>query len=121
MANLFKSLKRQVKEFPSIIFISFDIRKDEYPAMNYSIASLIASLKKRKIRISHYSIDLQHALFEKEYLQPITVPVMGRISNNLSYIKKFDFIAISLTSWTIEYCYYLLQELKDIGVSNSYH
>jgi radical SAM superfamily enzyme YgiQ (UPF0313 family) len=113
MAIFFKRIRNQVREYPSIIFISFDIRKDDYPAMNYSIASLIASLKNKKIKVGHYSFDLQHALQEKEYNQSITKPVTDKILNNLDYFKSFDYIALGLTSWTIEYCDFLLKNLLD--------
>ncbi|MBK6965071.1 MAG: hypothetical protein IPH20_14315 [Bacteroidales bacterium] len=45
----------------SIIFITFDIKKDEYPSMPYAVATMVACLKKAKQKTSHYSIDLEHA------------------------------------------------------------
>ena len=95
-----------------IIFISFDIRKDEYPAMTYSIAALIASLKPKYEKISHFSVDLQHTLEEKPDHVTITQMVKKRLVENLGYFMQFKFIAISLTSWSIEYCQTLLDLLE---------
>jgi hypothetical protein len=95
MKRRFNRFRKRVREYPSIIFISFDIRKDDYPSMNYSIASLIASLKKKKIKISHYSFDLQHALEESKAKNNITSSVNDRMIINLPYFQNFNYIAIS--------------------------
>jgi radical SAM superfamily enzyme YgiQ (UPF0313 family) len=97
----------------SIIFISFDIRKDDYPSMSYSIAALAASISKENHSYSHYSIDLQHSLEEKLNKESILDIVTKKLQVNINYFQKFDFIAISLTSWTIEYCIAFLQMLYD--------
>ena len=97
----------------SIIFISFDIRKDDYPSMSYSIAALAASIRKENHSFSHYSIDLQHSLEEKLNKESILDIVTKKLQVNIDYFQKFDFIAISLTSWTIEYCIAFLQMLYD--------
>ncbi|MCX6250548.1 MAG: B12-binding domain-containing radical SAM protein [Bacteroidetes bacterium] len=97
-----------MKQSRDIIFITFDIRKDEYPSMSYSIAALIASLKQYNYQIGHFSIDLQHTLEEKPDESTITEMVRKRFLENLDYFRTFRFIAISLTSWSIEYCQVLL-------------
>lgn len=97
----------------NIIFISFDIRKDEYPSMSYSMASLVSSLRKENHVVSHYSIDLQHSLEEKMSKQSIIDIVTKKLESNNEYFRKFKFIAISLTSWTVEYCQVLLNILSD--------
>jgi radical SAM superfamily enzyme YgiQ (UPF0313 family) len=91
-----------------IIFISFDIRKDDYPSISYSIATLIASLKQSFSGISHFSFDLQHSLEEKPKESTITEVVQKKMEENIDFFKKFRFIAISLTSWSIEFCNSLL-------------
>lgn len=97
----------------NIIFISFDIRKDEYPSMSYSMASLVAALRKENHVVSHYSVDLQHSLEERLSKQSILDIVTKKLESNNEYFRKFKFIAISLTSWTVEYCQVLLNILSD--------
>ena len=97
----------------NIVFISFDIRKDDYPSMPYSIACLIAVLQQEGIRSSHYSIDLQHILEEKSSNETITKKVISKLNENLSYFKRFKYVAVSLNSWSIEYCQALLELLND--------
>lgn len=97
----------------SILFISFDIRKDEYPSMSYSIASLAAAVKEENHIFSHYSFDLQHSLEEKMTEESILDNVVKKFEANKVYFLKFDFIAVSLTSWSIEYCVSLLSLLND--------
>ena len=97
----------------SIIFISFDIRKDDYPSMSYSIAALAAAIRKENHTFGHYSIDLQHSLEEKLKKETILDNVTKKLQVNIDYFRMFDFIAISLTSWTIEYCIAFLQMLLD--------
>jgi radical SAM superfamily enzyme YgiQ (UPF0313 family) len=96
-----------------ILFITFDVKKDEYPAMPYSVAVLIAALKKAKQKVGHYSIDVQHALEEKDSDESLTAKITEYMHGNLKYFQKFRFIAISLTSWSIEYVHSLLKLLID--------
>lgn len=97
----------------NIIFISFDIRKDEYPSMSYSMAALVAALRQENHVVSHYSVDLQHSIEEMMTKQSILDIVTKKLESNNDYFRKFKFIAISLTSWTVEYCQVLLGILSD--------
>lgn len=97
----------------SIIFITFDIKKDEYPSMPYSVAAMIASLKKEKQKTSHLSIDLEHALRETKPESSITDIITQGLMKNKNYFCSFNFVAISLTAWTIDYCKVLLGFLND--------
>lgn len=96
-----------------IIFITFDVKKDEYPAMPYSIAVLMASLKRSNLKVSHYSIDVQHAMEEKGEKENLTDRVTQKLSDNQEYFRKFRFVAISLTAWSVDYCRSLLNFLDD--------
>lgn len=97
----------------SIVFITYDLKKDEYPAMPYSVATMIASLKMANHVVSHYSFDIQHVLEEKSEAKSLTEELSVRLKANIEYFSKFDYIAISLTAWTIDYVHVLLDYLKD--------
>jgi len=96
-----------------VVFITFDIKKDEYPPIPYSIASMIAALKKAGQHVAQYSVDTQHVMEEKERDVDLTVKVTELMSDNLDYFKKFRFIALGLTAWSLEFCEELLNLLHD--------
>jgi len=73
---------------------------------------MVATLRQENHVVSHYSIDLQHSLEEKQKEQTILDNVTLKLKSNIAYFEKFNFIAISLTSWTIEYCQILLKMLS---------
>ena len=95
-----------------IIFITFDMKKDEYPSMSYSIAVLMAVVKQAGKKAAHYSVDVRNAMEEKDISETITDVVTRKLCDNLSYFKKFRFIAVGLTAWSIEYCRDLTEMLS---------
>lgn len=97
----------------SVLFITFDVKKDDYPEMSYSVASLIAVLKKSNVKTGHYPVDIQRANEEKASTESLTFKITNSLKNNLDYFKKFSFLAIGLTSWSTEYCKSLLEMLDD--------
>jgi len=97
----------------SIILISFDIRKVGYPSMPYSIAALASAIIKENHTYSHYSVDIESLNEQKLENTTILNIVSKELKTDINYFLKFDFIAISLTSWTIEYCIAFLQMLSE--------
>lgn len=85
----------------SIVLITFDIFKPDYPTITYSIASILATLKKNKISFSHYPINIQ------QYIGKSSIDVNSSIKEVLSeavtFFRKFDFIAIGVTRWSVEH------------------
>jgi radical SAM superfamily enzyme YgiQ (UPF0313 family) len=96
-----------------ILFITFDVKRDDYPSMSYSIASLFAALNKVNIHPAHFSLDLQHALEEIHIDSGLTDTVRDKLTQNLPYFKKFNFIAIGVTAWSHDYCILILEMLND--------
>lgn len=97
----------------NLLFITFDVKRDEYPSMSYSIAALIAALKNENIHIAHHSVDIQHALEEKGHRSSVTDEIRSKLKSSIEYFNKFDFIAIGVNSWTFDYCICLTELLSD--------
>jgi len=95
-----------------LLFITFDIKRDEYPTISYSIAALKAVLQNNNLTIAHHSVDIQHALEEKGSQCSVIEEVNSKLLDNISYFKKFKFIAIGLTAWSHDYCLRLLDLLE---------
>jgi len=113
-----------------ILFITFDSSRHDYPTITYSVATILASLKEQGIIASHYPINIQQIVapqgeldisefiydkpeFNHNQLPTITDVITDIINNAISYFKKFEFIAIGLTRWSIEYTKKALESLND--------
>jgi tRNA A37 methylthiotransferase MiaB len=98
-----------------LLLITFDIYRPDYPTINYSIASLMATLKEYGISYSHYSINVQQYLgicnSEESDLKENSINTV--IKNAIPYFKKFDFITIGVTRWSIDYTNSIIDLLGD--------
>jgi len=94
-----------------ILLITFDSYRSDYPMLTYSVGSLIAAMKHYNISVSHYPINVQQYLNISN--ENITTAVSKNISESISFFKKFDFIAIGVTRWSIEHTYSILELLHD--------
>jgi len=96
-----------------IVFVTFDIPKPDYPALSYSVASMMATLKHFGIVSSHYSLNLQQSIGSAESKSKLNEKVEEQIRNAIGYFKKFNFIAIGVSRWSIEHTNAVLKGLDD--------
>jgi len=116
-----------------ILFISFDVPRFEYPSISYPLASMIASIENKGFKASYFSIDVKQVLQDKgktphfqenERLNyeafikkmkennDLSTIVTNRLISNLDYFKKFKYVAMSVTRWSIEHCNFFSKILK---------
>ncbi|MFZ4725820.1 MAG: B12-binding domain-containing radical SAM protein [Paludibacter sp.] len=96
-----------------IVFITFDIPRSDYPAMTYSIASIIASLKASGYKCGHFPIDIKQSIQDGVTGEKLTSIVKTKLLGSLEYFKGFRYIAISVTRWSVEHCNSLIDLLTD--------
>ena len=117
-----------------ILFISFDVPRFEYPSIPYPLASMIASIENNGFKTSYFSIDVKQVLQDRvktphfqdnerlgyEAFQEkmnenndLSTIVTNRLISNIDYFKKFKYIAMSVTRWSIEHCNLFSKTLKD--------
>lgn len=96
-----------------VVFVTFDLPRSDYPSLSYSIASIMASVKLNGFNCSHYSIDIRQILEGASRKQNISELVKVQLAEALGYFKKFRFVAISVTRWSIEHTLSLIEMLSD--------
>ena len=97
-----------------IVFITFDIPRSDYPAMTYSIASIIASLKASGYNCGHFPIDIKQSIQDGITGEKLTSIVKTKLLAGLDYFKGFRYIAISVTRWSVEHCNSLIDLLLSL-------
>jgi len=95
----------------SIILVTFDIFRPDYSTISYSVASLLSTLKNKGVKTSHYPINIEQFIGKSN--KDITDSIKQLLRKSISYLKKFDFIAIGVTRWSIEHTNTILELLDD--------
>lgn len=115
-----------------ILLITFDIYRPDYPTINYSIASIMATLKENKISFSHYSINISQYVGIDNQIKfdmiglntercnekipkqsSFNTAITNELLDSISYFKKFEYIAIGVTRWSIEHTNTIIELLGD--------
>ena len=105
-----------------IVFISFDAPRPDYPSIPYGIACLIATIKQAGYIASHYSINTQSIIAEREYLSEYIGPIKitseeykeyqkdvcnlikNKIVDVLPWLRTFKYVAFTFTRWSEIFC-----------------
>jgi radical SAM superfamily enzyme YgiQ (UPF0313 family) len=86
-----------------IVFVTFDFPRPDYPPLSYSIASILAALKANNFRYAHYSIDIRRDFKGEKWNSTLNEFVKDQLSAAVEYFKNFNYVAISVTRWSIEH------------------
>ena len=100
----------------SILFVTFDYKKPEYPPISYSTACLIAALDPEQVDVKVLPFDVRHGLVRdgaRRKLGSVEPWVAEQLQANRAFIDEFDFIAIPLMAWTEKYVESFLRTLDD--------
>ncbi len=96
----------------NIILVTFDQHRIDYPTMSYSVASILATLKRYNIPASHYSFDIRDFKTTKVGHMPIEILNLYEITE---YLKRFSCIAFGVSRWSDTFAYMLIRRLNDSG------
>ena len=100
-----------MKKFNSIILVTYDQHRRDYPYTSYSVASILATLKHYDISASHYSFDINKFAKTAEGNTPFEF--IEETDSIINYLKKFDCIALGITRWSEPFAYMLIKRLED--------